>query len=584
MAYIIPDTWIQFLNVPFDPDYENTMSWGSALEQDNWMLSHVLTSLGNNSYQRKTKGVLRVGWTADLQVPRDSVIRNLYNSNYMRFKNTNFENKWFYAFVNKVEYVNNNTVDVYYDIDVIQTWYFDTTFNQCMIEREHVTDDTIGLHTVPEGIEHGEYFDTPLAVSSGNQTGNTRYEYTPAVCLITTFDATGDYTEGRIIHGRFTQGDMFSGLYYTIWQLTANNVSAINQTLENIAGGQSATYAGYEVIEVSGLKIPRNLSEGVIALFMMPYEFAGSITGGSVSPAHILGFTILTGDSYLIGSYRPRNKKLMCYPYNMIYITNNTGGTAEYRWEDFNTPLACQFNVWGNVSPTGGLMITPAGYKGYSGENPDEMLQVSGFPMCSWVNDAYKAWVAQNAGTIGASILGIAGQWSSIIAPIATNLGSGAMDLTGYVGQHTGAEVAPMSMPSTGLLGATLGALGQVYDHKRRPPQSHGNGNVSLNFQAGLLTFFFYRKHIKQEYAELIDGYFDMYGYKVNRVGIPNRRARPCYCYVKTIGCAVDGLIPADDCAKIQAIYDKGIRFWKATATFGRFDPEVNPNEIVVGG
>ena len=96
MAYIQPDTTVQFLNVPFDPDYENTMYWETLAAQNAWMETRVILSIGNNSYQRKTRGVIRVGLSP---IVEGATIRNLYNSNYMRFKNTNYENKWFYAFI-----------------------------------------------------------------------------------------------------------------------------------------------------------------------------------------------------------------------------------------------------------------------------------------------------------------------------------------------------------------------------------------------------------------------------------------------------------------------------------------------------
>lgn len=106
----------------------------------------------------------------------------------------------------------------------------------------------------------------------------------------------------------------------------------------------------------------------------------------------------------------------------------------------------------------------------------------------------------------------------------------------------------------------------------------HGSNNGNLLYQAGQLTFSWYYKQIKQEYAKIIDSFFDMYGYKTNRVGTPNLMARPKYSYVKTIGCSLEGFIPGDFKSEIEAIFDKGIRFWRTSAVFGNFDPSVNNN------
>ena len=38
-----------------------------------------------------------------------------------------------------------------------KSWYFDIEYKQTFVERKHVTDDTIGANTIPEGLETGEY-------------------------------------------------------------------------------------------------------------------------------------------------------------------------------------------------------------------------------------------------------------------------------------------------------------------------------------------------------------------------------------------------------------------------------------------
>ena len=63
-----------------------------------------------------------------------------------------------------------------------------------------------------------------------------------------------------------------------------------------------------------------------------------------------------------------------------------------------------------------------------------------------------------------------------------------------------------------------------------------------------------------------VDSYFDMFGYKVNRLGKPLKNHRQNYWYTKTIGANIDGNIPNEDMEIIKAIYNKGVTYWKNPA------------------
>ena len=92
------------------------------------------------------KNVVRVPTVAD----------NLYSANYCAFKNVGFGDKWFYGFITNVEYINNEVSAVSIDVDWMQTFLFDFALGNCYTVREHVVDDTIGAHTIPEDITFGE--------------------------------------------------------------------------------------------------------------------------------------------------------------------------------------------------------------------------------------------------------------------------------------------------------------------------------------------------------------------------------------------------------------------------------------------
>ena len=53
------------------------------------------------------------------------------------FQNTEFNSKWFYAFITKIEYIQKNLTRIYFDIDIFQTWHFDVTWKPSFVVREH---------------------------------------------------------------------------------------------------------------------------------------------------------------------------------------------------------------------------------------------------------------------------------------------------------------------------------------------------------------------------------------------------------------------------------------------------------------
>lgn len=735
MSYVEPNSIVKIYtinkngeSVPFDPNMENTVLFVTAQQQQEYLETFRPILLTKNSYTRVNRGVIKIGLESDVaETPyKDKIIAGVYNSNYMAFKNTSFENKWFYAFIDSAEYVNNNTVTIAYHIDVIQTYMFDWVFNQCLIEREHTVTDNFGEHTLAEGLETGEYRSIPVGVylqdplaPDGWTYMHNRFQYKRCVVVATSFDiddvlsASGDaisrkpkYSYGVIIPGAAGYGgggEYYSGVRYNVFRIESEPEQGIYEALFNdhfeegdyveigdvsLTLSASQAHDDYSMaravadkiysestiysasLDDSDLRIvliternghygagvpyfstdsarglcairtlvpgtdgslseinklnkffktvaSSNLEAGVLCAFMMPYEFfpKGDQLIDGVHPLSMrVPYPTMLGSANSDDGYVPRNKKLFCSPYNELYLTNNSGNEAQYRFENFSRPEArtdCMFSIWGNLSTNPGMYCAPLFYNGngYMSGAVDDELVLSGFPMCSFTTDSFRAWLSQNAGVIGATAGSLVAGWASSIGTAYATSAKGLMNAgilsadpgpavagvnpAGYIGQHAmytpkenanlNAYMSGRTQNFTGLIGATLGALGTLYDHSRRPPQSHGAMNGNLTYQAGQLTFSWYYKQIKQEYAEIIDKFFDMYGYKTNRVGTPILAARPKYSYVKTVGCSLDGLIPGDMKQTIERIFDNGIRFWQPNAVFGNFDPEVNPNTPIEG-
>ena len=187
--------------------------------------------------------------------------------------------------------------------------------------------------------------------------------------------------------------------------------------------------------------------------------------------------------------------------------------------------------------------MLPQNYKAQT-ENNLEGLTGTKFPIGSFANDVYTNWLTQNGVNIalkGASSL-----------------------LSAGVGIATGNPIGIAS----GVLGVAS-TVGEVYQHSLIPPTVEGNVNSGdVNFSKGLSKFSFYKMSIKAEYARVIDEFFSMFGYKVNRVKIPTVTGRTNWNFVKTIDCNIHAFIPQKDCLEIKNMFNSGVTFWHNPSTF----------------
>ena len=131
---ITPHTDVILLKCPLELDEKNQLNFNNAQDQYNYFYNLPKNYIGDDfKYQRKDQ-LIRVDLIAD----------ELYQYNYVMYRNTNYSNKWFYAFIDKIEYVNDNCTYIYISTDTYQTWMFDLKYKPCFVEREHVNDDSIG--------------------------------------------------------------------------------------------------------------------------------------------------------------------------------------------------------------------------------------------------------------------------------------------------------------------------------------------------------------------------------------------------------------------------------------------------------
>lgn len=77
-------------------------------------------------------------------------------SNYLAFQNPDYDNKWFFAWIDEVIYRGDKSTEITFTIDAWSTWFGSWTKKTCYISRQHTMNDTIGANTVPENLDIGD--------------------------------------------------------------------------------------------------------------------------------------------------------------------------------------------------------------------------------------------------------------------------------------------------------------------------------------------------------------------------------------------------------------------------------------------
>lgn len=647
MSEYIPNTTIGFIaGYPCTNNYENTIRFTGVAQQTKYFSDRVIlwagtSSLtgGNYSYQRVNKNTINIGCK----------IEDIIYCNYMMFKNTEFENKWFYAFVTSIDYVNNNVTKITYEVDVIQTWMFQFTFKQCFVEREHSLTDNIGDNIVPEQLEIGDYIFEDQGATWQNCNGISDF----SICIAAPWERVQDTDLSWLppidAEPGFYNG-VYSGLHYTTFPLNVNN-SILEQTLNEFMGHMEDTFW-------------QTRRQEIVSIFMVPTDIVTNKGRFPYTSSEGVVKKIDAVESW--PNYTPKNKKLFTFPYNCIYVTSSDGDSAYYKYELFpmiaGTRL-CRFAIEGCMGLPPEILLSPVIYNyDYSGSsyiqtgltvgetaptslqlvvnaigidhsnfnqnkflgkkltfagsnkfytvvscyesnnliyftldknlsatiasgtivlfyiaiNYNFSLRLHNFPMCSWITEPFKEWLAQNTtsllarGGLAVASIGIA----STVAGLATGTTAGDA-ASGLVSGMKSATIDNM-ISSSGSVGSLIGEASSAM---LQPDQANGSSRGILPVSNNEFGYHFYNAHIRPQFAKIIDDYFTMYGYAVREVKTPYIKTRKYWNYIKTIGCTISPIVAevgsnpqtvyirginSEDTAIINSIFDKGITFWHA--------------------
>lgn len=320
-----------------------------------------------------------------------------------------------------------------------------------------------------------------------------------------------------------------------------------------------------------------------------------------------------------VGSYIPKNHKLLCYPYTYLTMSNGSGNSIEYRYELFDDISGkCNFEVFSDVI-NGYYMASPLNYNGTSSAqttragdttiNFDFSLTLDNMPIVPWGSDTFKVWWAQNKVSVQSNIAtGLAkltiGAGLSEVSPMLSMgsnslqsqminpntdiklAGNGQFDINNIM--RPTAQQTPNNNPMQSAIQTGMALSGysdiknsliQMQQAKTLPVSSHGGGGNNIMLDTTFLDFYSMNTHVHPKLAKIIDDYFTMFGYATNEVKVPNINVRPHWTYTKTQQCNLVSInCSNNDITAIKNIFNSGITFWKNASEIGNYSLDNRPS------
>lgn len=606
MAYRNPTTQIVLIKgCPLDRNYNNTFYFQNKALQENFFTKNYLN--GGSIYTKSFYSAYNYQRYEDGEIFIEGRYDRMIGHNYICFKN--FEDgKWYYGFIDDMEYINENTTRVSYTIDVMQTWYFDYTMTTTFVEREHTETDVVGEHIIPEGLEVGEMVCTRSnSYDIGDLTLVITYtpNYEKRVGIIDATKVLGGI-DGVAVELTGINENMYSsfvGVPNMCFHYFLNlAVSDYNTKLRNVIDKLTIIEANIlsifaiptKLITLTGYSWSSSVPEENKVIGYDP-NYEGIAYGNYVwriTSTLIDNFELNQPARFedVNGTYQPKNKKLYTSPYCSLVISNNNGDTNTYSWEEsarrqtnglkkmifkvgfcfFNTPL---------------MNLYPTDYRGLY-EDFENNVPITEFIEPFWSVDSFAQWWATNKEVMALTTV------KSVIMGVSSPIVAGASALNSYNAIHPkgtkGTKIKDAAVENSSMSGA-MSTIGEISNSLMsvvkaiNTPDSYQKGNYApaynrIKDKDGYTAYYM---NCHTEIAESIDNYFTMFGYAIKKLKVPNiknyeAKLRPHWNFVKTAGCHImptwettddvitgtRNSIPKEAEELINSIYDKGVTFW----------------------
>lgn len=528
-------------NINIDRQYKNVLSY-TETQMLELCQNNLVAQADNYSFLRPT-GTIMAGFT----------YAQCLQANYIAFQNPDYSNKWFFAWIDDVIYKGDKNTEITFTVDAWSTWFDKWNKKVCFINRQHVNDDTIGLHTLPENLDVGE-------VVQENNIEDLAYgnEYGYWIAVASNWKIKDGSTGAELLDG--DKGTQYAGI--TVYDNTVFGTQLFFFHITSLSSFADLvllllrTNADGHIEDVENIFIVPDVAidqsklqlhsakvisdENTFSFYTMSYDMSPEKFNTEIDK--ITSFS----------DYTPKNNKCFVYPYNYLFVSNNQGSNNIYKYEDFNTEK-CIFENQFSIAIGGSGRIVPKNYKGML-TNDDEALTLGKYPTCAWSSDAFTNWLTQNSVNMAVSLGLTAGAIASTIA--------------------TGGATAPILAGAVMTTASTIGnTIGQFRQASLLPNISGGQANGDVIWACNRNVYSFRQMRAKTEYLKIIDDYFTRFGYAIRKLELPNITGRRYWNYIE-IGSTEEigyGEVPAKYMDTINNACRSGVTIWHNHANVGNY-------------
>lgn len=550
----IPNTTLYVGVVPWNSDLKNVQSYESRAVQ-------ISTIQGLLSHKYEHINIIR----RDSDLILKGVNEDLTQCNYLMYQNADISNKWYFAFIDNVQYNSLNSVIISHTIDVWQTYQFDITYYKNLILRSHVAKsaDTVGRWLAPEPIsvapeferKHNVFNDlswTPQYVLHSTSVYNPttkKYEYKGSgtgASLSAEYgifvDSDTDVQDVVKKYGKLSPAEALKSDNddeYSNWiaDLLTGQIESFEKSLNNAVKLISTT-------SISQLQDHRNELIGLYAIPAWVHSGTNKYATNNIKKKDI---TTTLPTATLACGYTPRNKKMLSSLCKAYLFYNENGFKLPLKPELFtsDTPV---FTVKATELSTNGFLLQIGSYADYTAKtnkisyNCENRL---GYDANTGLDKVL------NTLTSAVGVVNAVGSVAS--QAFAGNVGGAVQGAVGAVQQSIN------MIDALGQRGVNTGASGDIMSitEKRAMPVF---ADVSPT----------------EAQCRYIDDYLDVYGYAINEIGKISSymKNRSNWNYIQVANCNIKVSAPNDDVNKLKQMFESGVTIWHKN--FGDYDQSNN--------